>query len=489
MAKYTKDQLEGRLKEVIAVYENPESTDEQKTRAKMMGVTLQETIGKKDFAPKTMGAKIDDFTEKVSGSYDKRVGEVSQTIEDYDKGEIGATTAAVQVAGKSAGLPLDVTADVMQATILPDEMPDWVGRSFKWAMGTDTAKMVSEGWNSLDDQTQKTIESVTNLFMLGAPTVKAGKLTQKLATKGELLKKKRLSEFFLDPLSDTTKGKQSLVKRNFKDTGQHIEMVNELATVKGLHPKKSYRANAEILHKELGASGNKLKTSLESRPVMINRSHIVGKLDENLAKLKREDVFLQSDQAIENAFNTSLKSVKKIIAGNDNTPAGLLKSRQEFDKILKKSMFDNKLEPTKRTAIEEASGLMRRTVNDLIDESVPAVEVKALLNRQHQIYKGIDSMAYQYSKQEGFFKAARSYAERHSLVAASALHGSGLFAKVVTNPLLWTAGAVGAVPYAAHRYSPALMSAAGKYGKYPAKAVDALPVSPVRGGAFYGKED
>ncbi len=216
MAQYTKKDLQNRLTEVYSVYKDPSTSEETRQRAKQMVITIRDALSQQQYAETPAPEAVKQTAKGMKGDIQQswKSGEkaVHKTLDDYVGGEIGETEATIQLLGKSAGSILNVTADLM-SPLMPDELPAWMPKVTQWAMGTDTAKWITEEWDSLGEQTQKTVESLTNLFMMGSPRIKGGKLMQQMETKGRLIKKGRLADYFVDPKADTVKGKVELVKR------------------------------------------------------------------------------------------------------------------------------------------------------------------------------------------------------------------------------------------------------------------------------------
>lgn len=507
-SNYSKEQLESRLKEVITVDRNPDASPEDKTRAKMIGLALQDALRKKEYKQPSVVEQTFNMFDKVSKHHDKRVNNAVKRIEEYSKPESGysgtpeskAKRIGLGVAGQSAGLALDAVGEAVQA-VMPEEVQDYLSSALTYLMDTETAQTVMQNWSELPEKTRMVLEDAFNVNALLFPKMKTGvgygvekganAVAGKTLKASDMLRRKRLSNLLMEPKADTAAGKQSFFKNQFELSRDHWRMVDTLDDVPGLTPMRSFQANGKILFKELDKSSKALRNRLRTMPRKIPEGDISDTLQTNLDNLLKEDHFLQKDKAIMDAFDLNLQKMQEIIDSNPKTPEGLLTSRQQFDKILNSKIFDQKFEPTKRAAIDESAKLMRRTVNQLIQKYAPETDVIGMLNKQHQLYRGIDSLAYQYAASKGMIETGAQLMQQHPYIAYGLLTGTGMTGAAASGLLPAAAGAaiVGGAGLTGYRYAPELVKAVAKVVKGAGKGVNEFPVGVGRAGLFYGQDD
>jgi hypothetical protein len=72
----------------------------------------------------------------------------------------------------------------------------------------------------------------------------------------------------------------------------------------------------------------------------------------------------------------------------DNSPAGLLRARQKFDKLINKQLADNLFDPTVMNPTNDVANAVRKSINDLVESRVSNtnVKVKQSLKEQHALW-------------------------------------------------------------------------------------------------------
>ena len=105
-------------------------------------------------------------------------------------------------------------------------------------------------------------------------------------------------------------------------------------------------------------------------------------------KVLKDKIYLQADEATAKLVEGNLKVAMETIAKFPNTPAGLLRARQAFDKVLNEQLAGKAFDPKVINANNESLNAVRNAINDLIQARVVSsgVDVKKSLSEQHKLW-------------------------------------------------------------------------------------------------------
>ncbi len=194
----------------------------------------------------------------------------------------------------------------------------------------------------------------------------------------------------LEEQASRTTEKGLLKTKVVKPTPLEAASIEEVAQIKGIKKGNSAQANYTLIEKAKDTEAQRLGSILKSKDFQINKPMYQQKLSAVVNKLKTDDPFILGNDAAEKLVDNVANKMQALLDKNPNTPAGLLKTRQEFDawaKSKKRGVFEGN-EETFSNAVRD----IRQSANDFLAESVPDAAVKESLRKQSLLFRALDNV-------------------------------------------------------------------------------------------------
>jgi len=354
------------------------------------GITLEPVI---NTAPE--GAElIPDYVNGIAESLVKRKEQLKGTIESYESGESNILTANLATASAMVGTVVDVLAEtgilalkgisVLVPDAIEDPIIDTMKKGFKFLFETEEGEAALEAlqkgagrWAKFEHDNPeyaKIVGGVVNTALLFAPIKTKAKVDPKNTYVGDMViapieraagtqlnkKIKDRVRWLLAPeregrIQDIKNislfGKDKGTKRSFFQVIQENEfelarnkLVQNIAGVK-VRDSIANTANAVRIHNKKKAQ--QLLNDLDKTKISWNFPQGTRKeLVERVAVLLKDKNYIKANPNTDRLVQSTLESAYRIIAQMDNTPAGLLRARQKFDKLINKQLSDSLFDPT-----------------------------------------------------------------------------------------------------------------------------------------------
>jgi hypothetical protein len=452
------------------------------------------------------------YPERVGSAMEESKQEVVAALQDSAKGIQFPGETTIQLLGKGVAKPImDVTGETITTGIgaAADAFNPKLRQGFndlmEGIMNSDAAKAAIGYYQTVPENTRRTLESVFNLGNLLSPvklkptiagdTVKGaikksvleGDMgTLKVVSKADELKRKMLERFF-----QPVRSEENIANELKFGRGQVDRMVDDLMEVKGLSPVKTPEANIAALKSHMDKVEDKMQGSLKE----FDRTGVMRDVKKSFGDLLRNtldnDPILRAEglTAAEKTatYNAVMRKVDGVVinlkeAGvNPNSLQGLLKLRRELDDVLNRVKGNLSREELKELSLEKQvvmnmRGKINEAISGFVEQTGKADEtITDLLKKQSSMYRAQGNYIQRSSKQiadmskSGWFMRALS---AHPILVYRAMQNTG------TSPAL---AAVLALPSAVN-YAGETVGAA--------RRAMASPMSPaVRAGMFYGGEE
>lgn len=433
------------------------------------------------------------YPERLSKQWDKRQSEVADTFTDYAKGDIGLGSALLQTVGKGG---FAATGDIIAETVgsvagltpeaIKDPIKRFAGEMLGYALDTDTAKLVADEWNSLDETTQKNLESSGAIMSFLLPKVKLKGVGKSVKGFGDAIKKERLAKTL--KLPDTPANRVAEAGRLFKDPIDFNEMVDVASKVKGVTSGNAPKKNILALGNQIDLDDKKMLMRLRTLPRKVDVNLIDDTVDLHLSKLIEENSWLQSDSAISSAFDNNIKVMHQILDRHPKTPEGIILARRAFDKKLKKAALSAKAPEAEATARDAVSRVLRRALNDIVHKADPTANTDKILRSQSMMYRAMENLTESYKTYDTTGGAVLELAKRHPMATAMAVGGTGTLGGLLT-PTILGGAVVGAGAYGAYKGLPNALSGVGRGLGALGALSDPARVPILRSAAIYGNRE
>lgn len=399
------------------------------------------SIGKEITYQASEGAElIPDYVNGIAESMVKRKKALADTVKSYESGDSGIVKANFATAATGIGAGVDVLAETGSlalkglSVIIPDAIEDPVKDAMKTAfkfmgetaVGQEGLKALQKGvghWKKFENkypEYAKIIGGGVNLSLLFTPLGKkktdleprttntyagtyvtgtleeaAEKQISRNARKrvDDLLQPEKTTDRIKDIKNISIFGNDKGSNRGFFSRIQENEFElfrnNLVANIGGVKGKDTIVNTANAVRKHNKNKAQRLMDDLENTNISWNfpqgtQTELAKRVDDIL-----EDInYIKGDASMENIKKNTLESAYKIINNMDNSPAGLLRARQKFDKLINKQLADNLFDPTVMNPTNDVANAVRKSINDLVESRVSNtnVKVKQSLKEQHALW-------------------------------------------------------------------------------------------------------
>ena len=399
------------------------------------------SIGKEITYQASEGAElIPDYVNGIAESMVKRKKALADTVKSYESGDSGIVKANFATAATGIGAGVDVLAETGTlalkglSVIIPNEIEDPVKDAIKTAfkfmgetaVGQEGLKALQKGvghWKKFENkypEYAKIIGGGVNLSLLFTPLGKkktdleprttntyagtyvtgtleeaAEKQISRNARKrvDDLLQPEKTTDRIKDIKNISIFGNDKGSNRGFFSRIQENEFElfrnNLVANIGGVKGKDTIVNTANAVRKHNKNKAQRLMDDLENTNISWNfpqgtQTELAKRVDDIL-----EDInYIKGDASMENIKKNTLESAYKIINNMDNSPAGLLRARQKFDKLINKQLADNLFDPTVMNPTNDVANAVRKSINDLVESRVSNtnVKVKQSLKEQHALW-------------------------------------------------------------------------------------------------------
>jgi hypothetical protein len=401
------------------------------------------SIGREITYQASEGAElIPDYVNGIAESMVKRKKALADTVKSYESGDSGIVKANFATAATGIGAGVDVLAETGTlalkglSIIIPDEIEepvkDAMKTAFKFmgetAVGQEGLKALQKGvghWKRFENkypEYAKIIGGGVNLGLLFTPlgkkktdleprttntyagTYVVGSL-EEAAEKQIATTARNRVDALLQP-EKTTDRIQNIKNINIagKDLGDKrgilgLQRIQEnefelfrnnlVANIGGVKGKDTIVNTANAVRTHNQKKAQKLMDDLENTNITWNfpqgtQTELAKRVDDILGDIN----YIKGDAAMENIKKNTLESAYKIINNMENSPAGLLRARQAFDKLINKQLADNLFDPKVMNPTNDVANAVRKSINDLIESRVSGtnVQVKQSLKEQHALW-------------------------------------------------------------------------------------------------------
>ncbi len=353
------------------------------------------------------------------------------TLESLSKGVqvLGNVVAGglVDVAGETISTGFDLLSQATRA-ITPDFIEDpivsKVGDAFESLAGTEVAQAGIEAarqgigayqaWAEENPEGAKIASSLGNIALVAAPikgkpalrpgppapTVvgRAAKAATEAGTAQVAARRAAFLDTLVKPRATKAVREAEIIRtaegglaasRTVTPSVGEAAIAKSLDGIQGVNPGKTLLQNLKAIQAEIGVESKSLMAKLEAMPVQISRPGMKRRL------LAVTDRLSQNPILVGDAAKTAERTVAKaqqLLKANANTPAGVLKARQQFDEWVGKQrpkIFDPSTESALSIAVRET----RQEMNAIINERLPSAGVRQSLTRQSNMFRAIDNIA------------------------------------------------------------------------------------------------
>ena len=430
---------------------------------------------------------IPTYVNGIAESLVQRQEEYQQIVSDYASGKINVLQANVDVFGKTiVGSAFDVLGEtaifalkgisLLIPDAIEDPVKDTVKKSFDFLINTEEGKYALEqldkgvvAWGKYKEENPenaRTIEAVVNTALLFTPVKTkakanptthtytggavigkveeaAGKqLTRTTKQRVEkLLEPERTPDRVADVINTNVRGKRIdktgiLGVTKIKLNEFEIFRNNLVSNIAGFKAKDTIVNSANVVRKHNKTKAQQLMNELDKLNIRWNFPEGTKKeIADRVAVLLKDKNYLQADEGVRKLVEANLASAMRIIDDMPNTPAGLLRARQAFDKMLNDQAKGAAFDPKVINATTDSANAVRTAINDLIQSRVASsnVSVKQSLREQHALWNAQNILD---------LKAAKEGANRFSRILDNV---KGLVdTQLLVNRIVAVGGGVGA---------------------------------------------
>ena len=403
--------------------------------------------------------------DRYMASLDKREGQNRQNYDNMISGDTGIERGVFNTLGNSvAGTAGDLIGETVSSglsAITHDSIEEPLKEFASWVAEAGVSSKggiyLQEKWAALDPEDQESLAAAGNIasfLTAGLPKALFGStITKALADR---ISNGRLSKSLKEP--ETEAVKLDRANGDMKVDRLHKPMTEEVAKIKGMDYKLGTEKKLNLIRDQRLKLDKKMLMQLRTKPTKVSVYDVVGKMDEYVDKMRKDNSWIQGNAAVDSAFRNHMDTVIDMLGPKEFiTAEKVLHVRRLYDKKIQRSL---KKAPEADLLARDAAGeAIRNALNDIVRNSAMEVgiDVGSTLKSMSLLYKARDNLAKTYSKENSLLANVSKYGKGHAgLVAATAV-GSGSVATLAASPLIAGATLTGAGLYAGGRYAPNAM--------------------------------
>lgn len=341
----------------------------------------------------------------------------------------GALDIAGEVVSTGFGLLSDL-ASKLTPDVIEGPIREKVKEAFTSAVGTDLAQAAiraagqgAEAFERFETENPgaaRKVRSAANIALAAIPVKVAPKAAPKpgivgragervgVAAEQQATKKKAdfISELVRTPPSKsvleaealrTTSGKGLFGQPVVTPSATEARIAKAVSGVKGVKESNSFQKNLEAIITGKNLEAENLASILKASKVKIPRSDIEISLNATTTRMAKIPALIGDPGK---RGKILIDEARDILRDNPKTPSGVLKSRKQFDKFVRS--FRSKIfDPASESALSIAVRETRRSMNDIIEKSVPTIAVRKSLDMQSNLFRAIDNIAPKVALESG----------------------------------------------------------------------------------------
>lgn len=393
-------------------------------------------LGQVATIPSLIPEMIDNLGEKLGKRVETNIPTASERLADPVRAAQKQAMGATVVGGTVDVIGEVITGGIKTIGLL---IPDSVGEPVKQFFSEKTNALLNtelgaqtiqafeggaEGYKSFkknNPSAARDIEAVINASLLFTPTPKAAPVSNALGKGGEFVTKsgersvRKSKEKFADELIKPVQTQavkeaglpQTEVSGLFQ-TATVRQTADEAATsklvqgIKDVGYSKTLKANWLNIRKDIRTRADKLIDNLDTfetnrirstgAATRLNQSDVTSRLTTDINDLIATNPLIRGQKPLEDTAQALLEKTLELLKNKPLSPANLIRARQELDKYI----LDNKgtvFNAVDENALSVPFKTIRRTLNNMVDETVPSAKVKESLREQTLLYGALDNLA------------------------------------------------------------------------------------------------
>lgn len=293
-------------------------------------------------------------------------------------------------------------------------------------LGAEAVKAFSGGaggykeWKKRNPLMARDVEAVINTATLFAPTPKASPISNALGKGGKLVTEsgersvKKTKEKFVNELikpEETRAVKEADLRQTdvvgllqtakVRQTAEEAETSKIIQKIKDVGYSKTLKANWSNIRKEIRSKADKLISDLDTFEInrmkatgaatRLDKADVTDRLVKEMDELIATNPLLRGQKPLQETAQALLDKTLNLLEGRPLTPANLIRVRQDLDKYI----LDNKgtvFNAVDENALNVPFKTLRRSLNNIVDETVPSAKVKESLREQTLMYGALDNI-------------------------------------------------------------------------------------------------
>jgi hypothetical protein len=398
--------------------------------------------------PVSYSSQLGEFTDLIPDAvnsfmegFDKRIESAQGTRKAVLKGTVHpAVGDTMNVVALGFGVPIDVIAETVGvgvkgvSLLVPDtiEQPiiDTIKNSTNMVLNTSAGQLALQALDGgmseykrlkkENPETFKAIEAVINIPMLLGPSVLSKPISNSVGSAGTKIVKasdkkiRKTKEKFINALIKPVQTKKVLEaqlprtrvegvlqKAVVDQSPDEKEMSKLLQAIPEVDYTKTLKNNAIFIRENIYSKANSLINKLEAQEknrvastgiaTSLKKEDVDLRLSAEIQNLIETNPLIQGQKPLQKTANALLTKTLDIIDSKPLTPANLIRARQELDKYI----LDNKgsiFNAVDENALSVPFKTIRKTLNNIVDETVPSAGVKKSLREQSLMYNALDNI-------------------------------------------------------------------------------------------------
>ena len=419
--QYTQQQYKAAIDAALAANDRQSAEELAEQAAELYGPLQQSQQAQQMFAPEmaareTLGREIEKFGPEFERRFARVTGEAPSVAEQVFRAP-EATAIGVSQAARAGGAVISSYIGGM----LPQSVKEGAQDLFAQVQNTEAfktaANAASKGYEFYQDFAAKNpalAERFETAIDLGAlfsprPDMPDVGLPESVVRGAQKQAREAIRE---DRITGTTKLVEPEVlpgdavaeevgllrRREWQPNARDQNVIETLADIKEVNPKRSYTYNYRVVQKDIESSAKAVDNMIVAQNKAVNTDVLTEDLLGAINEFKQDPVFRLATGDAQKIAGELGEIALELVEKHGTDLNGVLKARREFDSALRRAS-STVLDAESASGRALAAKAIRNVLNNTLKTNTRGEKLHNLLDRQHNAFLALDAMSNKRAKE------------------------------------------------------------------------------------------
>jgi len=191
-----------------------------------------------------------------------------------------------------------------------------------------------------------------------------------------------------------------LRRREWQPNARDQNVIETLADIKEINPKRSYTYNYRVVQKDIASSAQAVDNMIVAQNKAIDTDVLTEDLLGAIVEFKQDPVFRLATGDAQKIAAELGQIALEMVQKHGTDLNGVLKARREFDSALRRAS-STVLDAESASGRALAAKAIRNVLNNTLKTNTRGEKLHSLLDRQHNAFLALDAMSNKRAKELG----------------------------------------------------------------------------------------